>query len=81
MTSSTLSPAGHAPCTHAYSLINRCNKHMESSEENIKLRSITGGCLHKRSFVFHIEHDGNLYQCTKHHLNTATINLRLVRIN
>ena len=31
---------------------------MESSEENIKLRSITGGCLHKRSFVFHIEHDG-----------------------
>ena len=61
MTSSRLSPAGHAPCTHAYSLMNRCNKHMESSEENIKLRSITGGCLHKRSFVFHIEYDGNFW--------------------
>ena len=51
---------------------------MEKLEEKIKLRSITGGCFHKASFVFHIEHDGKFYQYTKHHLNASTINLRLV---
>ena len=51
---------------------------MENLEKNIKIRSITGGNLHRHSFVFHIEWNGKFLQYTKHHLNSKTINLRVV---
>ena len=50
---------------------------MENLEE-IKIRSITGGNLHRHSFVFHILWNGKYLQYTKNHLNSNTINLRLV---
>ena len=48
------------------------------SLEEVKLRSITGGALHKRSLVFHIEHQGRYLQYTVNHIYTETINSRLV---
>ena len=47
-------------------------------EENIKIRSITGGCLHKKSLVFHISHDGKYLQYLVNNIHAKTINLRLV---
>ena len=54
---------------------------MENSEENIKLRAVTGGCFHRSSFVYHIEYGGIYYQYTIHHINAKTLNLRLVKTN
>ena len=46
--------------------------------EDIKIRSITGGSLHERSFVFHIEYQNSYLQYTVNHIHAETINLRLV---
>ena len=46
--------------------------------EEIKILSITGSALHKKSLVFHIEHQGRYLQYTVNHIYTETINLRLV---
>ena len=54
---------------------------MENSEENIKLRSITGGYYHRSSFVYHIEYGGIYNQYTINHINENTINLWLVNTN
>ena len=54
---------------------------MENSEENIKLRSITGGYYHRSSFVCHIEYGGIYNQYTINHINENTINLRFVNKN
>ena len=50
-------------------------------EENMKIRSITGGCLHKKSLVFHIAHNEKYLQYVVNHINAQTntvISLRLV---
>ena len=47
-------------------------------EENLKIRSITGGCLHKKSLVFHIAHNEKYLQYVVNHIHAQTINLRLV---
>ena len=43
--------------------------------EEIKIRSITGGSLHKRSLVFHIEYQNSYLQYTVNHICAQTINL------
>ena len=47
-------------------------------EENLKIRSITGGCLHKKSLVFHIAHNEKYLQYVVNHISAQTISLRLV---
>ena len=58
----------------------RCIQHMESFnlEKNIKIRSITGGALHRRSMVFHIEYNDKNLQYTINHVHRRSINLRSV---
>ena len=46
--------------------------------EEIKIRSITWGSLHKRSLVFHIEYQNSDLQYTVNHIYAQTINLPLV---